>query len=263
MAVGTSSGLDKVDSPTILGCPLGKVCNMSRSDAPTRSHLDASTVRWLDQGLNKNLRSNGVKLPVIVPRGFEAYARIFHPVGLDEDRRRWADVAKTTGRVAHADMQWEAITKPVAGGSEWSGPRPFEGFLNEEEFKALAEALERFTATPDDCWFGFWDGDATWEPEDVEDAVQIGWDRKYVIYRGSLAAMPQWRIDDRFSFFQPPNVWWPSDRAWFVGLEIDADSTHVGASDACAAALLRVESLETAQVSIDHRINVDGDLINR
>src|SRR5580765_2352871 len=48
------------------------------------------------------------------PRGYEAYARVFHPATDSEGKSvRWADVAKACGKVAHCEMQWHAlVTSP-------------------------------------------------------------------------------------------------------------------------------------------------------
>ena len=45
-----------------------------------------------------------------VPKGYEAYARVFHPAR-DAERctARWAEVADALGRTAHREMQWHAL----------------------------------------------------------------------------------------------------------------------------------------------------------
>src|SRR5688572_23261867 len=51
-----------------------------------------------------------------VPRGFAAHARVLHPAGGNEfpggERKRWADIARANGRVAHATMQFHNIAHP-------------------------------------------------------------------------------------------------------------------------------------------------------
>ena len=68
---------------------------------------DVSDARWVEESLSDfgTLRS-------MLPGGFPAYARIFHPAYLngDEDQPvRWATVASWTGRAAHPLMQFERI----------------------------------------------------------------------------------------------------------------------------------------------------------
>ncbi len=61
---------------------------------------------------------------------------------------------------------------------------------------------------------------------------------------------------------EPPNVWWPEDRAWCVASEIDLMSTYVGGSASCVAALLADEDIEALPVSVDQRVTWDADTIN-
>ncbi len=48
---------------------------------------------------------------LILPEGFAAYARVFHPADLDEEHRpvRWSTVASWTGRTVHPLMQFGRI----------------------------------------------------------------------------------------------------------------------------------------------------------
>ncbi len=36
---------------------------------------------------------------------------------------------------------------------------------------------------------------------------------------------------------QPPDLWWPDDRAWFIGSDTDLDRTYVGGSERLAVAI--------------------------
>ena len=46
----------------------------------------------------------------VVPRGFGAYARLFHPAYLDTKPISWSLVAELSGRFSHALMQWHSIS---------------------------------------------------------------------------------------------------------------------------------------------------------
>jgi hypothetical protein len=63
---------------------------------------------WIVAGLQEP----GQSVLSVVPAGFEAYARIFHPAGRDDEPGpvRWRDVAAANGRAAHPGMQWPSIT---------------------------------------------------------------------------------------------------------------------------------------------------------
>src|ERR1700690_92440 len=69
-----------------------------------------------------------------VPKGFEAYARVFHPATDPEwNPVRWADVAKVCGTTPHREMQWHAIAGLPEDenyrNSRWPGQNPLTGSL--------------------------------------------------------------------------------------------------------------------------------------
>ena len=68
---------------------------------------DVSEARWVEESFSAfgTLRS-------LLPEGFAAYARIFHPAHLNRDEERpvrWSTVASWTGRAVHPLMQFERI----------------------------------------------------------------------------------------------------------------------------------------------------------
>ncbi|MHB1065582.1 MAG: hypothetical protein ACYC1Z_14020 [Georgenia sp.] len=87
------------------------------------------------------------------PDGYPAYARILHPVdpSNDEPHQRWADVARTTGRLIHPLVQWHALIGadgPHAHSSDlWDGGRPPQGNLPLPALQTLADLLDGYTAT--------------------------------------------------------------------------------------------------------------------
>ena len=103
----------------------------------------------------------------IVPRGYEAYARVLHPVArADDPLVSWADVCATTGHEPHALMAWDDIAgvtetevdRSVVRTSAWPGPEPEEGNLLPRALGALCRLLESHTSTPDRGIFALWDG---------------------------------------------------------------------------------------------------------
>ena len=71
------------------------------------SSEDVSEARWVEESL-----SNFGTLRALMPNGFAAYARIFHPAYLNRDEERpvrWSTVASWTGRTVHPLMQFERI----------------------------------------------------------------------------------------------------------------------------------------------------------
>ena len=98
-----------------------------------------------------------------IPTGFEAYARILHPIeGAREESLRWADVAAVTGRTIHPEVQWHTLIgapDPWSPASDlWDEGEPAQGSLALPQLLALCEVLARHTSTPDDCYFALWEG---------------------------------------------------------------------------------------------------------
>lgn len=93
-----------------------------------------------------------------VGAGFDAYARILHPVGDGPDAPRWADVAAENHCAMRPTVQWEHVTG--VGRSEGRGypGAPQIGTLNRTALRVLCDLLARHTSTPDQCWFAVWDG---------------------------------------------------------------------------------------------------------
>jgi len=93
--------------------------------------------------------------------------------------------------------------------------------------------------------------------------------REYALLTGRLAELTDpdwgftagigWRDGDRSP---GPQLTWPDDRAWFIGTELDANSTLVGCTRQIADAILACPELETLEVSADGDLSWDGDALN-
>jgi len=149
---------------------------------------DATAGEWLREGIDEPWRGT---MHDIVPRGFAAYARVFHPVTrerpvgrpwpagrdrgewdaimsgqVDVERARWADAATAFGTTMHAGAQWHRLvrgdrdargTEPIdAEGRRYSEPR--EGCLDPESVAVLAALAAEHTTTPDDAYVAVWEG---------------------------------------------------------------------------------------------------------
>jgi hypothetical protein len=213
-----------------------------------------------------------------VPRGYPAYARICHPpTDSTGAPTTWSHVARATGRQAHALMQWHAIAgmrdPSQAGESRWNGGSPRLGALVPEALGPLCDVLAAHTATPDDCWFGVWDGWGGLEgggggaspllrPADPGLLHLPG--RTYILLRGPLRAALEIGSCPRPDWFIPqsPSVFWPVDRAWLAATEVDFDSTVVGGSSELVDALLAAPALDSWPIGPDDSLAVDGDRVN-
>lgn len=264
--------------------------------------LDPTAGDWIVQRLDRWSQHRGTApASTVIPSGFEAYARIFHPARVASQRRvTWSDVAARSGRVVHPEMQWEAIASAVpgaAGGAAWlaDGERPEEGNLGAGGTGALAAHLIPFTTTPGIAWFGIWEGYAVLHPDagaplrtgrsgrigrllarrrtarkrrslrDGFDAIpKLRCDKRaYLLYRGPLTAIRAFHEQDRPHAYQSPNLWWPDDRAWCVATEISFDSTLIGGSRQAVDAVLASADFEALEITLSTRLDRLADRINR
>ena len=221
-----------------------------------------------------------------VPRGFDAYARIFHPADM-----LWREVAARSGTTWHPAVQWESIDPSESHG------QPMIGCLDLPSLAALALLLEKHTTTPDDATAGIWEGFAELHPQSsfhFTSWTSTGWsstapedtvdpDVSLALARGTLLELPErryvllsarvaefadteWPLHAGIGWSEPigptPNLLWPADHAWAVASEIDFDSTLVGGSRALIDALLAAPDLEVGEVNENTDLSSAGDTVN-
>ena len=132
-----------------------------------RYEPDPSVGDWL----RPRLGPFGAVVGSLVPRGYEAYARVLHPM-YDETHApvTWASVAAVTGRVVHPTAQaWRVAGRPgvhapqskplgsrVAEVDEWCGDEPAEGSMDGPELRVIARVLARHSDS--DLVAAFWEG---------------------------------------------------------------------------------------------------------
>jgi hypothetical protein len=218
---------------------------------------------WIVEGLHGFAES----VLSVVPEGFEAYARIFHPAALGDvpANVRWRDVAAASHRIAHPAMQWPSIAGSLPYRSGVSQPgvwdeEPEEGCFPEDLMPSLAAALTRHTATPERCWFAVWDG---YGSLGLPDGQSPSFDiprRSMLLLTGPVSAVRTSVSAD--PFWQTPNLWWPDDRAWCVATEIDFMSTYLGGTRRCLEELVGDQGLEAMIVSPADGITWGGDPLN-
>jgi hypothetical protein len=242
---------------------------------------------WIPGRLNPFAKNVGS----IVPKGFDAYARIFHP-GTERASAmetpilevRWAEVAARSGKIAHPEMQFHAIAPPPI--NRWYGLEPavFEprlGILSRGQAAALVELLRQHTATPNACWLCLWEGygystavmltfsteqgSPPAPPQRPPGAALFGGllehrkrvqlpGRGYLLFKGSVSQAQGWA--------DGPNLWWPEDRAWCVASEIDFPYTYVGGSKGLIDDILRHPDLEALPATVEDGVNANSDKIN-
>ena len=251
---------------------------------------DVTESTWIE--LDSWVGMGSTKVTAIVPRGFAAYVRVFHPVPSSSGPRGWSEVAGATGRIMHPLAQWKQISPAGAAESRWD--QPPEGEPQSEVLVPLVSILQDFTPNPSLCFFAIWDG---WgqlhsgsfvsfrlpgQPTDMPTPVdrfvseredearensrfelEPGTGRPYLLGTGPLEVVLE---ITRGSVFERPGVpvamWWPADRSWFVASEIDFDSTLIGGSADLCDALLGHQQLEALEVPPEGVLSVTGDTIN-
>ena len=154
----------------------------------------------------------------------------------DDVEVSWAEVAEENAALAHPSMQWPAIT----GGWEfvheddqsplWDDS-PAEGHLPVTVAARLAARARRHTTTPDDCWFGVWDGFGWHVDVRCRPRMPSSLGREYRLLRGPVELAATNLAPEPAE--QSANIWWPADHAWCVVTDIDLMSTYVGGSTAC------------------------------
>lgn len=132
-------------------------------------------------------------VPSIVPRGFEVYARVFHPVerdrprktkawqgvdqasafdgagdlaaSLETQRASWADAAASFGTIMHAEAQYARLVRRDHGdcaesvaADGWRYGDTEQGRLDAVSLSAVSAVLARHTATPLAGIAAIWEG---------------------------------------------------------------------------------------------------------
>ncbi|MGA8417505.1 MAG: hypothetical protein WB808_12900 [Candidatus Dormiibacterota bacterium] len=227
---------------------------------------DVSSADWIVAGV----RNFEYDVASLLPVTFEAYARVLHPASLsagsgDTVDVAWSEVAAANGRIAHAAMEWVAITgdwkfeQHAVQPGVWDAP-PSTGSLPPRNARSLADVLGRFTATPSECWFGVWEGygGAPFQPGTVPLVAMP--QRKMALLRGPLHAAGT--AFSGMGWPESPSLWWPDDHSWCVATDIDLMSTYIGGSAPCVEAVLADERLEAFAVTVDQTVHWRSDTIN-
>jgi hypothetical protein len=240
--------------------------------------------------IRDRLHPFGEDVGSVVPAGFDAYARIFHPAWRRGDKDsiavRWSEVAAWSGRTLHAEMQFHSIAMPLAdrltGPHPWSG-EPRLGVLSRDQAITLIGLLTKHTSTRDRCWFCLWEGYGYLTGAKVAfleefhkegDPARLGPPpsvirpprpklkksrvrlpgRDYLLFTGSVAQSEGWE--------DGPNLWWPDDRSWCVASEIDFPYTYVGGPKELIEEILAHPLLEALPATTSDGITAYSDTVN-
>jgi hypothetical protein len=131
------------------------------AESGVEQSVDVEAAAWIGGRLSP---FNSYVVTSVIPSGFEAYARVLHPLGPSargQQMGRWRDVASWSGVELVPGIDFPDIALPE---HEPSGPEPWPrlvpqvGTLHPADVDALAAVVARHTSTPDRCWFGTWEG---------------------------------------------------------------------------------------------------------
>lgn len=202
------------------------------------------------------------QVQMMVPRGFEAYARVFFPFpGADivangevvnQELITWTEMARRKGRTAHALMEAETIlTGPAGGDYPGGGANSLAG----EQFDALLSILTRHTSSPD-SWFLLWDGFGNLNERAFSHhspKVRHPMRNYYLLYG------PHHSYTD---FPDDPDYWWPDDQAWCVVTDTDFDWAYVAGSAACIGEVLAASVIDAYPTGPDDAAHSGMDVLN-
>jgi hypothetical protein len=140
-------------------------------------------------------------------------------------------------------------------------------------FEQLVPLLQEHTSTPDDCWFAIWEGHGfetfatllAAAPKNGQEDRELERERQRLreddarrinSIRAALSTLPKLDLPNRRyyllcgaitaaskivrpdgNFPQPPDLWWPEDRRWFVASDTDLDWCYIGGSERLVSAV--------------------------
>jgi len=216
---------------------------------------NAEAADWIPARLHPFAQDVGSVIPV----GFAAYTRIFHPpVRLAPDGTetpvRWRDIAAANERSIEAEMQLlGSLAEPTQHSSSgrvlWD-QQPDVGSLPHNIAVHLAAILTAYTTPPGACWFAVWEGfadlDRKWRTAPVLSIPH----RKLLVLEGTLPEVGS-TLSESAWHYRSPSLWWPEDRAWCVATEVDFTWSYVGGSIPCIQQLLNDPELEAVSTHPD------------
>lgn len=236
---------------------------------PFRPADDATAATWVTNGL----QGFATTVVSIVPAGFPAYARIYHPawrtIKGNRKQVRWSEVATANKRVAHRRMQWPGIMggyrvnrSPAApASSDISFEEPIQGSLPPELARPLWHVLASHTRTPATCWFAVWEGFGCLAAHVQSSSSFAIPERRLHLLWASIEAIEASFCDPLF-YHQSANLWWPDDQGWCVATEIDFMTTYVAGTDKAIAAVKAHPDLEVDIVEPSDGVTWASDTIN-
>lgn len=215
---------------------------------------DNDLATWIHDRLSP-ASTSATLVSSVMPSGFEAYARVFHPAINQHGRDvRWSAVAAANGKVMHAEAQWEFIANEHR--SNWH-VEPELGRCPPAVLNRLLGVLDATDMSG--CGVAVWEGYAGANTIfSGAPLITLG-SRRYWLAQGvaaSLAAQEFSRLDIGMNYI------WALDQEWCISTNVDFRWTYVGGPTTMIEAILAAGQIEALPASLDHRADIHGDLTN-
>lgn len=215
---------------------------------------DVRPAEWFRPALVPHLARTPLRVDAVVPAAYPAHARIVHPAYDASGERRM--LLRDIGQ-PHL-VHWEGDPRfalyagdwPFIRGGPWDYLTPDIGGLHPVDIGILSEILMPHTRTPDIIHALMWPGWG-WNADELPDLQHLvrasrTWEH-YLLLRGELPAVESLvRACGR-----APSYWWPDDRTWVVGADLDTFSTYVAASAEAVEQIVRDRRIEAYPATPD------------
>ncbi len=231
---------------------------------------------------------------VFHPAELHEGGRLGDPAPAGGGEVRWSEVAIANGRTMHGAAEWGQLTGSwqLEGQECLWNREPEEGQTPERLALRLAAILATHTSTPEECWFAVWEGwgegsvsalhmfsEGTSEAEkarliqdwEKEQERLAEWPRYvrsapvfriphrgYHLLRGPLSDIGRFYGRCRHA----PSIWWPDDRAWCVGSDVDLMTTYLGGPAAAIEAVVGDGELEALAIPAGQGVTCEADTVN-
>ncbi|GAB3537809.1 hypothetical protein GCM10027403_22810 [Arthrobacter tecti] len=257
-------------------------------------------MEWIPDGergawLKERVDWSSNDMHAVVPRGFQAYARIFHPASryrpaetktwhgykpenlmdLETETVTWQQTADAFGTEMHAVAQFHRLNRAEdlyyseeIDPTGWRFSRPTMGNLDAEILALAAAHLAEHTSTPDDGAAAVWGGWGGLTIGAGNAELELP-QREYLLFDAGATefATPDWPSKAPWISHtwdpQSPSIIWPDDHAWVLVTEIDFDSTIVAGSLQLVSALCRNPKIEALIIREGADLTWDADAVNR
>lgn len=217
-----------------------------RSGFPPLRALEPDDVHDAVAWLRASVTTFARNVASFLPGGFEAYARVYHPIGtpggsgVSGPTQDWHERAAQSGVSLYDPLSLATLQESARATATVE-----IGSLPPTLLVPLVELLRGATTTPDRCFLAVWEG---WGDSVVPPTVRPSLDlphRRYHVFtgpvEGAMASLSPIPFRHRSA-----NLWWPSDHAWCVATEVDLAWTYVGGARRDIDTLLAEPRLETS-----------------